>query len=107
MADVPNQTILRRIEDIMQRDGELDDAETGTEMSAGDGHGVDGFGTKLVGELPEIVFRERAELLWRVNRVEKRGRNRQRDTQRSDGVGRASLHCFAPKENLFPQTRFP
>ena len=43
MADVPNQPVVRRIENIMQRDGELDHAEAGAEMAAGRRDSVDGL----------------------------------------------------------------
>ena len=35
VADVPDQPVGRRIENVMQRDGELDHAEAGAEMAAG------------------------------------------------------------------------
>ena len=34
MADVPDDAVVRRIEDIMQRDRQLDRAEPGGEMAA-------------------------------------------------------------------------
>jgi hypothetical protein len=52
MTDVPNQPVVRRIEDIMQRDGEFDHAEAGTEMAAGRGDCIDGLRAQLVGDLP-------------------------------------------------------
>jgi hypothetical protein len=39
----------------MQRDGELDDAEPGAEMAAGDRDRVDGFAAQVVGKLPQLV----------------------------------------------------
>ena len=32
MADVPDDFVLGRVEDVVQRDGEFDDAEAGAEM---------------------------------------------------------------------------
>ena len=51
MADVPDQPVARRVEDIVQRDRELDDAEPGAEMAAGHRHRVDGLGAQFVGDL--------------------------------------------------------
>ena len=55
VADVPDQPVGRRVEDVVQRDGELDDAKPGAEMAAGPGDGVDRLLAQLVGELPELL----------------------------------------------------
>jgi hypothetical protein len=39
----------------MQRDGELDDAEPGAEMAAGDRDRVDGLVAQFVGDLPQLA----------------------------------------------------
>ena len=44
VADVPDQPVVRRVEDVMQRDGQFDHAKPGAEMAAGLGDGVDGLG---------------------------------------------------------------
>ena len=36
VADIPDQPVVRRVEDVVQRDRQLDDAEAGAEMAAGD-----------------------------------------------------------------------
>ena len=36
VADVPDQAIVGRIEDIVQRNGQFDDAQAGAEMPPGD-----------------------------------------------------------------------
>ena len=58
MADVPDQPVARGVEDIMQRDGELDHAEAGAEMPAGDGDRVDGLLAQFGGELGQVLFRK-------------------------------------------------
>ena len=60
MADIPDQPVARRIEDVMQRDGELDDAEPRAKMAAGDGYRVDELLAQLFGNLLQIGFRELA-----------------------------------------------
>src|SRR6476619_2870334 len=35
VADVPHEAVARCVEDVMQRDGQLDHAEAGAEVSAG------------------------------------------------------------------------
>jgi hypothetical protein len=54
MADVPDQTVVRCVENIMECHGQLDDAEAGTEMPPGYRDRIDGFGAQLVGNLPQI-----------------------------------------------------
>ncbi len=54
-------------------DGQLDHAETRAQVAAGDGHGIDGLETQLVGELTQIGFGKLAEVLGRFDGVEERG----------------------------------
>ena len=54
VADVPDQPVARRVEHIMERDGELDHAEPGAEMAAGHRDRRDRLGAQLVGELAEL-----------------------------------------------------
>ena len=68
VADVPDQAVARRVEDVMERDGELDHAEPGAEMAAGHRDGVDGLLAQLVGELAQLPAFEPAQvrrvLIW-------------------------------------------
>ena len=41
MADVPDQPVARRVEHVVQRDGQLHDPEARAEMAAGDRHRAD------------------------------------------------------------------
>ncbi len=72
VADVPDQTVARGIEDVMDRRGQLDDAEAGAEMSAGDRDGIDGFLAQFVGDLPHLLHLEPAQIVRGADRVEKR-----------------------------------
>ena len=56
----------------MQRRGQFDDAEAGAEMAAGDRNGVDGFLAQLVGDLPDLLHLEPAQIVRGSDRVEKR-----------------------------------
>ena len=51
VADVPDQTVVRRVEDVVQRDSQLDDAEPGAKMAAGVGDGVDQLSAQLIRQL--------------------------------------------------------
>jgi hypothetical protein len=57
----------------MQRDRELDHAEAGAEMAAGDGDRVDGFLAQFGGELGQVLFREPAQILRKPDLVEQGG----------------------------------
>jgi len=56
MPDIPDQTIVRRVEHVMQCHGQLDHAEAGAEMSAGDRDRIDGLGAQLIGNLPQVFL---------------------------------------------------
>ena len=50
MTNVPDQFVLRRIEDIVKRHRQLDHAEGGSQMAAGHGHGRNHFLAKFVSD---------------------------------------------------------
>ena len=54
VANVPDQPVLRRVEDVMDRDRELHHPETSAEMAACLGDGVDHFRAQFPGELREF-----------------------------------------------------
>ncbi len=70
MADIPDQPVIRRIEDVMQRDRELDHAKARAKMPAGDRDGIDHLRAQLVSHLPELVRREAAEIGGKLDLVE-------------------------------------
>ncbi len=55
VADVPDELVLRRVEHMVQGDRQLDDAEAGAEMAAGDRHRADRFGAQLRSHLLEVL----------------------------------------------------
>ena len=56
VADVPHQAVVRRVEDVVQRDGELDRAEARGEMSAARGDAADQVFAQLGADFAEPVF---------------------------------------------------
>ena len=56
VADVPNYPVIRRIENIMQGNRELDHAQSRAEMTARYGDRVDRLSAQFVGDLSEISF---------------------------------------------------
>ena len=72
MADVPDQPVARRIEDIMQRHRQLDHAEPRPEMAAGDRNRSDRLGAQFVGDLLQSRWRQRPQILWGSDPLEER-----------------------------------
>jgi len=70
MADVPDQSVLGRVEDPMQGNRQLDDAEAGAQMPTRHGNRVDRFRPQFVGKLRKIALRQLAKIVWRTNAIE-------------------------------------
>ena len=72
VADVPDQAVARRVENVMQGGGQLDHAEASAEMTARHRNRVDGFLTQLVSDLPDLFHLEPAQIVRSADSVEKR-----------------------------------
>ena len=73
MADVPDQPVGRRIEDVMQRYGQFDHAKPGAEMAAGGGHSIDRLLAQFVGDLAQLARLEAPEVVGGLDEVEQWG----------------------------------
>ena len=62
VTDVPNQFVMRRVEDMVQRDGQLDHAKPRAKVAAGDSNRGDQVLAKLLGELDQLMVLQRAEV---------------------------------------------
>src|SRR5215467_7500038 len=62
VAHVPNQPVARRVEDPVQRDGELHDAEPGTQMSSRHRYDVDGLLPQLIYQLSQVLLGKGAQV---------------------------------------------
>src|SRR5438270_7283549 len=62
VARVPQEDVARRVEDAVQGEGELDDAEVRPEVPASDGHGLDDEGPDLAGEGRELLVAEPSDV---------------------------------------------
>ena len=72
MADIPNEAVVRRVEHIMQRDGELDRPETGGKMAATGTDAVDEELSQLVGQGLELAERQPAQVRRNIDGIEQR-----------------------------------
>src|SRR3569833_3212488 len=70
MADVPNQTIVRRVEDPMQGYGEFDDSEARTKMAAGHRHCIYHLFAEFGRDLRQLLFRQLTQIKRRLNTIE-------------------------------------
>jgi len=73
MPDVPDQTVARRVEHVVQGDRQFYDAETGAEMAAGYRDRADHFRPKFVRQLTEVGRVEPAQIFRGLDLVEQRG----------------------------------
>ena len=68
VADVPDQPVLRRVEHGMEGDRQLDHAQPGAQVAAGDRHRSDGLGPQFIGNLAQLVpvrpRRSAGEAIW-------------------------------------------
>ena len=53
VAYVPNQPVARRVEDVVERHGQFNDAKPGAEVAARLGRRIDGLGAQFIGKLCE------------------------------------------------------
>ena len=72
VAHVPDEAVARGVEQIVQGDGELDDAEAGAEVAAGHRDGVDRLLAQLGGKLRQIGLGKLAQILRRRHAIKQR-----------------------------------
>ena len=70
VADVPDDAIGRRVENVVQRDGQFDHAEAGAEMTASHRYRADRLGAQFVGELSQIVLAQLAQIGGRADLIQ-------------------------------------
>ena len=69
VSDIPDQRVGGGVEDVVERRGQLDHAETGTQMPAGDRDSVNGFGPHFIGQRLEPVERQVFQVCRRIDGV--------------------------------------
>ena len=72
VANVPHQTIIGRIENVVQSDSQFDGAEIRRKMSAGGGHRFNDEFAQFLGKRRQIASIELAQIGWVVDLVEER-----------------------------------
>ncbi len=78
MPDIPNDAVARRVEHVVERHRQLDDAQTRAKMAPGERDGVDRLGAQFLCELRELILRQTAEVLRNGSQVQKWRRDGQR-----------------------------
>ncbi len=56
VPNVPDNSIVGRVKDMMKSNRQFNNAQTGTQMTAGDGHRVDGLRPQFVGKLDQLFL---------------------------------------------------
>jgi hypothetical protein len=69
VADIPDQSVFRGVEDVVQSDRQFDDAEARAQVPARDRHGIDCLGAQLVGDLPKLALVEPPQIVRGVDLV--------------------------------------
>ncbi len=72
VADIPDQPVFRRVEDIVQRHRQFDDAKAGAKMAARVRNGIDQLGAQLRGQLRQLAFVKLLQVGRNADLVEKR-----------------------------------
>ena len=72
VPDVPDQPVIGRVEHVMDRDRQLDDAEPGAQVPTRHRHGRDRFRTQLVRELAQPLGRQGAQIVGVADGIEQR-----------------------------------
>jgi hypothetical protein len=70
MPDIPHQLVPRRVKDIVERNRQLDNAKSGSNVPARSGAHIDETRANLVGEHAKFVARPRAHVSRRRNLVQ-------------------------------------
>jgi hypothetical protein len=72
MADVPDQTIVRRVEDVVQRHGQFDHTQAGAQVATGNRHRSHRLSPELMGQRSQLFGRIVPEVGWGIDGVEQR-----------------------------------
>ena len=72
MANIPDQPVVRRVEYIMKRNGQLDHAKACAKVAAGLRHGIDHLGTQFVRNSAQLLCRQRAQVCGNIDEIERR-----------------------------------
>ena len=110
---VPDEPVARRVEDVVKRNRQLDDAKTGTEMAASPSHRANGFRSQFIGDGPEISSAAKPQALGTVDEVEEhrplrflialRGpRRHQYSAMKPWSAARAPIVGLSPKIDRMP-----
>lgn len=73
MRDVPDETVVGGVENVVEGDGKFDDAKRGAKVAAGVGDGAEDVPAEFVDEFLEIIEGETLEVVGGADRVEQGG----------------------------------
>src|SRR6185437_16164554 len=76
VANVPHESIMWRVEGVMQRDRQFDGAERRAGVAAHSRHGFEYVGANFVGDGSKLIRWQSAQVGWRVNTLKNCHRGR-------------------------------
>ncbi len=72
VADIPDELVLGRVENIVDRRGQFDHAQPRSQMAPRLPDGVDHFGAQFVGQLAKLVLPQLAQIFGGIDRIQQR-----------------------------------
>ena len=72
MSHIPDDAVVRRVEKIVQRDGQLDHTQSGPQMTTGHRHRIQHFGAQFFSKPGKIGLRNLLQIIRIVHLIEKR-----------------------------------
>src|SRR5579863_4731517 len=99
MADVPDDLIRRRIEDVVERHGQLDDAQPGAEMAPRDRDRIDQLLAEFFRQLRQIRLRQLAKVSRKLYLIKQR--RTVADALRRSSLRRKSLAFLCQRAILY------
>ncbi|MNN70096.1 hypothetical protein D3C81_1859280 [compost metagenome] len=73
MSDVPDDAVMRRVEDVMQRDRKFNHTQTCAQMPTCCGDGIDHLGAQFLRKLRQICLRQCTQSVRRRRFIEQWG----------------------------------
>ena len=72
MADIPNQSVIGRVKNIMQSHRQFDNTKTGPQMTARHRDRINHFNAQFIGQLAQITLIQLTQISRARNAIQKR-----------------------------------
>ena len=72
VPDIEDETVVGRIENLVNGNGQFDHAKACAEMTAGDRDGIDELGAQFIGQLPQVPIVDTLQIRRKTHAIQKR-----------------------------------